>query len=539
MTEQEKKETRYSAMGAWWNSLKDKQRCARGATATHEMGFIIIDECLNAGIDPLDAFCVRRRVDESGAGTFRAYCIWLHDTYIPAVAAGKEPAPKGQSEYKDEESPELPWDKHAASGSGQDDEGPEGKESPETDATRQEGTGDGDRGSGDGPADSQEDPSGGDAGRQEESGSTDEGADGPETSGDGKQEKAGTAEGEGREDHGTAKDKAGHGDHEAPGSRKPEDQPGKKDPSPMSDAANGIIDLIRMIAREEAQKAARSTAANDSITINVPGRKARTVRGIRHKRFGDVLRLVAEGQPVYLHGPAGTGKNVLAGQVADALCLPFYYTGAVIDPWTGIKGFTDANGTYQPSCFYEAFTKGGLFMLDEMDASSPEALVMLNAAIANRYFDFPAPIGRKDAHPDFRVIAAGNTEGFGADDQYTGRQRIDQSTIDRFISIDMDYDPRIDRAAATDRDGKTDEQLVTFATALRKAVAKTGIRISIGTRSIAQAVACSFMDRKDAIKACFLKGVSRDDRDILRKRLSDDESLDGNEWALAFQGMRD
>ena len=204
-----------------------------------------------------------------------------------------------------------------------------------------------------------------------------------------------------------------------------------------------------------------------------------------------------------------------------------------------IKGFTDANGTYQPSCFYEAFTKGGLFMLDEMDASSPEALVMLNAAIANRYFDFPAPIGRKDAHPDFRVIAARNTEGFGADDQYTGRQRIDQSTIDRFISIDMDYDPRIDRAAATDRDGKTDEQLVTFATALRKAVAKTGIRISIGTRSIAQAVACSFMDRKDAIKACFLKGVSRDDRDILRKRLSDDESLDGNEWALAFQGMRD
>ena len=164
MTEQEKKETRYSAMGAWWNSLKDKQRCARGATATHEMGFIIIDECLNAGIDPLDAFCVRRRVDESGAGTFRAYCIWLHNTYIPAVAAGKEPAPKGQSEYKDEESPELPWDKHAASGSGQDDEGPEGKESPETDATRQEGTGDGDRGSGDGPADSQEDPSGGDAG---------------------------------------------------------------------------------------------------------------------------------------------------------------------------------------------------------------------------------------------------------------------------------------------------------------------------------------------------------------------------------------
>lgn len=49
-------------------------------------------------------------------------------------------------------------------------------------------------------------------------------------------------------------------------------------------------------------------------------------------------------------------------------------------------------GNYQETQFFKAFTEGGLFMLDEMDASIPEVLVILNAAIANRYFDFPAPI---------------------------------------------------------------------------------------------------------------------------------------------------
>lgn len=63
------------------------------------------------------------------------------------------------------------------------------------------------------------------------------------------------------------------------------------------------------------------------------------------------------------------------------------------------------------SSMYKAFKYGGLFMLDEMDASIPEVLIILNAAIANRYFDFPAPIGYVEAHPNFRVVSAGNTFG--------------------------------------------------------------------------------------------------------------------------------
>lgn len=67
--------------------------------------------------------------------------------------------------------------------------------------------------------------------------------------------------------------------------------------------------------------------------------------------------------------------------------LDFYFTNAVSQEYK-LTGFIDANGKYQETQFYKAFTQGGLFFLDEMDASIPEVLVILNAAIANRYFDF-------------------------------------------------------------------------------------------------------------------------------------------------------
>ena len=117
---------------------------------------------------------------------------------------------------------------------------------------------------------------------------------------------------------------------------------------------------------------------------------------------------------MFLAGPAGSGKNVICKQIAKALDLDFYFSNAVTQEYK-LTGFTDANGTYHESQFYKAFRNGGLFMLDEMDASIPEVLIILNAAIANRYFDFPAPIGYVEAHPDFRVVAAGNTFGNGAD----------------------------------------------------------------------------------------------------------------------------
>ena len=163
-------------------------------------------------------------------------------------------------------------------------------------------------------------------------------------------------------------------------------------------------------------------------------------------------------------------------------------------------------GNYQETQFYKAFTQGGLFMLDEMDASIPEVLVILNAAIANRYFDFPAPIGYVEAHPDFRVIAAGNTTGHGADFEYVGRNQLDGASLDRFAIVKIDYSKAIEDSVAGDI------ELADFCRAYRKAANKAGIQVIVSYRAIGRlAKMLQLLSIQEALETCLVKGLDKDD----------------------------
>lgn len=233
--------------------------------------------------------------------------------------------------------------------------------------------------------------------------------------------------------------------------------------------------------------------------------KAVKVDGVQHEKFETVLKFVANNEPVFLTGPAGSGKNVLCKQVAQALGLKFYFTNAVTQEYK-LTGFTDANGNYQATQFYKAFTEGGVFMLDEMDASIPEVLIILNAAIANRYFDFPAPIGYVEAHPDFRVIAAGNTIGQGADFEYVGRNQLDAASLDRFAVIEIDYSPTIENAVTGN-----DTELVEFCRAFRKEAQKAGCSIIVSYRGMGRlAKMLQILTIEEALKTCLIKGLEVD-----------------------------
>lgn len=234
-----------------------------------------------------------------------------------------------------------------------------------------------------------------------------------------------------------------------------------------------------------------------------------------HEQFDTVLKFVANNEPVYLVGPAGSGKNVICKQVADALGLKFYFSNAVTQEYK-ITGFTDAMGNYQPTQFYKAFTEGGLFLLDELDASIPEVLIILNAAIANRYFDFPAPIGYREAHPDFRVVAAGNTAGHGADYTYVGRTQQDGANLDRFAQVDVDYCPEIENGLAEDK------ALADFCREFRKASNTVGVNIIVSYRAIGRlAKMLHIMNMEEALKTCLIKGLEKDDLNIILKELTD------------------
>lgn len=57
--------------------------------------------------------------------------------------------------------------------------------------------------------------------------------------------------------------------------------------------------------------------------------KVREIIGTVHEKFDEILKIVSLDIPVYLTGRAGTGKNVICKQVAEALNLDFYFTNAV------------------------------------------------------------------------------------------------------------------------------------------------------------------------------------------------------------------
>lgn len=266
-------------------------------------------------------------------------------------------------------------------------------------------------------------------------------------------------------------------------------------------------------------------AVTRSISYEFPKHETKGT-GVFHEEFETVLAFVEANEPVLLTGPAGTGKNHLCKQVAEAMALEFYFSNAVTQEYK-LTGFTDANGVFHESQFYKAFTQGGLFMLDEMDASIPEVLIILNAAIANRYFDFPAPIGKKEAHPDFRVIAGANTFGTGADAVYSGRYQLDGASLDRFALVEIDYSDAIESSMTSD------QELLDFLRAFRESVQFNGLNCIVSYRALSRMDKMSHaLSLEKVIRTCLIKGMDKSDLQMI-------EGLPlGNRWTLAFEKVR-
>ena len=239
--------------------------------------------------------------------------------------------------------------------------------------------------------------------------------------------------------------------------------------------------------------------------ISLPNGTENTVKDqILHPKFDTVLKKIAMGDAVYMYGPAGSGKNILAQQVAKALGLDFYYCSTITQEYK-LEGFIDAGGVYHETEFYRAFKNGGLFMLDEMDASCPEALIILNNALEQGYFTFPCGVVK--ASENFRCIAAGNTCGHGATVEFNGRMKIDEATLNRFSIEYMGYDERIELACAGD-----DSELVEFIHELRKASQKSGMYLVLGYRNIKRVAKYSAVfGIESAIESDILRGMERDD----------------------------
>lgn len=267
-----------------------------------------------------------------------------------------------------------------------------------------------------------------------------------------------------------------------------------------AESAAEIDSLKKQI--EEAKK----VGTGGIINVVIDGKKTTTKNEqVLDPNFENILHLVAAHENVYLYGPAGSGKNTIAEQIADALGVDFYYQNTLVTKFD-VSGYKNAQGEYEETPFYKAWKNGGLFFADELDNSTAEAIIALNAALANGYYTFPNSSEKVAKNPNFYCIAAGNTNGQGATEEYCGRYQMDESSRDRFAFIEIGYNKKVEESICG---GHLD--VLDFVRDLRSVAKSLQINLICGYRAISRLAKFYGMDTKFVLDSFIFKGLSVDD----------------------------
>lgn len=229
-------------------------------------------------------------------------------------------------------------------------------------------------------------------------------------------------------------------------------------------------------------KLAKLTTGQPIMKIRLgDGAPVKTLTKEAHPLLPKILKTVAIGENVMLVGPAGSGKTTLAEQVAEALGAKFGHlslSAGASESW--LFGRNTPTG-FVPAEFAERFEHGGVFLLDEMDAADANMLIVINTALANGHLFNPMTGRTVKRHADFVCIAGCNTFGLGGNGQYTGRNRLDAATLDRFVLIPVDYLESLEAKLCADK------SLLKKLQGARKKLAERNAPQIISTRFIARA----------------------------------------------------
>lgn len=239
--------------------------------------------------------------------------------------------------------------------------------------------------------------------------------------------------------------------------------------------------------------------------------------------FDSILAYAANGNPVMMTGPAGTGKGFIARNVANACNAEFFEVNAVKNSYD-LTGFVDANSRFVRTPFYDACKsvsegKAAVFLFDEMDCSEPEVLKVFNEALSSKEFTFPND--ERLSFDDLIVLCACNTFGTGSDDMYCGSQ-LDASTLDRFVMVKVDYSRNVEMSIA-----QYDEELVDFIDLFRSQTEKNGLPFIVSYRSLKRIVSMrGLLPLKQIMKECLVKSMADDDlENILNNMTIDNKNL--------------
>lgn len=271
-----------------------------------------------------------------------------------------------------------------------------------------------------------------------------------------------------------------------------------------------------------------STPSEVTINIVRPDGSTHVMPDLHHYQLPLVLKYSAARMHTLMVGPPASGKSKMARQAAKALELPFYALPGSLNPMTSktdIVGYMNSTGDYVESVVYLAFTKGGVLFLDEMDNAHPSALAAINDMAAVQPGELCGfPNGMQERHEDFILIGAANTFGRGPNQQFSGRQRGDAATWDRFNIIETKIDNMLEMTLAS-RTGaplKVVDEIIRFVRRVRKAAEDKHLPYTITPRATVDMCKAyvAGVDVDEMVEARIRRGTSDDDWAKLTKEVT-------------------
>lgn len=256
---------------------------------------------------------------------------------------------------------------------------------------------------------------------------------------------------------------------------------------------------IKDLEKNDPSEKIKEITARGSIAVDTTG---------KHEKLPEIISLLRSAKlPLYLVGPAGTGKTTLAEQAAQILGFDFSFISVSAQTTESkLLGFMNASGNYVSTEFRRIYENGGVFLLDEIDNGNANVLAVLNSALANCFCAFPDGTIKK--HENFRMLAAANTYGTGPDRKYIGRNKLDAATLDRFYHIDINYSDNIENSIVSSYAASIESaaDIYNKLKKLRSYIENNGLEVVASTRGlikIFESMLCGQSEKSAVISAVF------------------------------------
>jgi cobaltochelatase CobS len=243
----------------------------------------------------------------------------------------------------------------------------------------------------------------------------------------------------------------------------------------------------------------------------------------------DVILALEVNIPCYVWGHKGSGKSELFEQVCARTNRPMLRVqhsanteeSHIIGQWT-VKG---GNTHFELGPLALAMKHGWTLVLDEYDFAQPSVLAVYQPVLEGKALvikEAPAEMRVIEPHPNFRLVATGNTNGSGDESGlYQGTLIQNSANYDRFgMVIHKQYMPKDkeiimlqNRAKLTPKDA---DKMVQFATEIRQAFDGAKMSDTISPRTLIYASQIGIMRGSFAhgLEKSFISKLSKVDREV-------------------------